>query len=376
MDHNKKRLFFVGGEDVSLRIPMVKMLNKLGYEVTVVGSETRQIFDQANIRYFNYSLDRGFTPLLDLKAVYQLFKLFREKRPEIVHTFDTKPNILACVASWFARVPKTIRTINGMGDIFSSKSLRNAILSRIYNLSQYLASGLSQYTIFQNVDDMEYFSSRGLISAKKARYVAGSGVSVEEFEKSVGSEGYLAALKDDLNILGGCTTILIARIIKAKGIIEYLESARELSKRSKRLKFLLVGNIEAGADALHKSIIDEYSDVCLYLGHRDDVSSLIAVSDIVVLPSYYKEGVPRTLIEGASLRKPLVSTSVSGCKDIVIDKHNGILVPPQDAEKLMDAIWYLSNNPAIRFEMGNKGRQLVEDSFSLEKVCEGWCGLY
>ena len=376
MNHKRKRLFFVGGEDVSLRIPMVKMLNELGYEVTVVGSEPRHIFDQANIRYFEYSLDRGFTPLLDVKAVYQLFRFFREKRPEIVHTFDTKPNILACIASWFAREPKTIRTINGMGDIFSSESLRNAILSRIYNLSQYLASGLSQYTIFQNIDDMKYFTSRGLVSTKKARYVAGSGVCVEAFEKSVGSEDYLAALKDDLNIFGRCTIILISRIIKAKGIIEYLETARALSSHSKRLRFLLVGNIEAGVDALHKSTIDEYSDVCRYLGRRDDVSSLIAISDIVVLPSYYKEGVPRALIEGASLRKPLISSSVSGCRDIVIDKHNGLLVPPQDVKKLMEAILYLSHSPKICLEMGNKGRQLVEDKFSLKKVCEGWRALY
>lgn len=376
MKHKKKSLFLVGGEDISLRIPMIKMLTEYKYEVTVVGSESRKEFEKDSIRYFRYDLDRGFTPILDLRTTYQLYRLLQSEKPDIVHTFDTKPNILASFASWLVGVPRIIRTINGMGNIFSYDSPKNALLRKVYHIVQYLTSAISHFTIFQNTDDMKYFTSNGLISINKARYIAGSGVSLEKFSESVGSSNYLSALKYDLDLEGRCTIILISRIIKSKGIIEYLESARALSSYSKEIRFLLIGNIETEQVGFDKSIIDDYSDVCNYLGYRNDVSSLIAISDIVVLPSYYKEGVPRSLIEGASLGKPLISTDVSGCRDIVINMHNGILVPIKDSNKLAEAILHLVKNPEIRKDMGEKGRELVASKFRLEKVCEGWRALY
>jgi glycosyltransferase involved in cell wall biosynthesis len=376
MTYNKKRLLLIGGEDVSLRIPMVKMLETFDYKVAVVGTESRHIFDDANVTYFRYKLDRSFTPILDLKTVFELYRLFCRERPDIVHTFDTKPNILGCIAARFAGVPKIIRTINGMGKIFSDESWRTYLLKRMYYLLQYGISKLTQSTIFQNQDDLKHFTSRGLISVEKAKYVPGSGVCVEDFEKSVASRADMEDLREELGISGRCTVLLVSRIIKAKGIVEYLESARAVATSSDRVKFLLVGPIEGGIEGFQKSLIDDYSDVCTYLGYRSDVSTLIALSDIIVLPSYYKEGVPRTLIEGASLSKPLISTAVSGCRDIVINDHNGILVPVKDSKKLSQAIQYLADNPDIRLEMGFKGRELVLDRFSLTKVCEGWRDLY
>lgn len=366
----------VDGKDVSLRIPAVRKLSEIGYDISVVGSELNEVFVDTDVRYFGYELERGFTPILDIKTMYQLYIIFRDEQPDVVHTFDTKPNVLACIAARLAGVPKIIRTINGMGDIFSSKSFRHKCLACLYYIAQYFSSGMSSFTVFQNKDDMEHFISRNLVSRLKAKYVAGSGICVEEFEVSAGKKTDLMKLKLDLNLGDRCTILLISRLIKAKGIIEYLEAARELNHGSKAVNFLLVGGIEPGVDRISESKIGGYSDVCHYLGHRSDVSSLIAVSDIVVLPSYYKEGVPRTLIEGATMSKPLISTNVRGCRDIVRDQHNGLLVPIKDSNKLAQAILYLVNNPKIRFDMGQKGRQLVEDRFSLTKVCEGWSNLY
>lgn len=375
--YNKKpTIWFIGGEDVSLRIPMIKMLKAFDYKVVAVGSESSRIFNDNNIVYFSYKLCRGFTPIQDIKTVLELYGLFSCEQPDIVHTFDTKPNILACIAARIARIPKIIRTINGMGKIFSDETWRTYLYKKIYYILQYIISRVTKFTIFQNQDDLKYFTSRGLISVDKARYVAGSGVCIEDFEKSVGSQSDLENLKADLDIKDRCTVLLVSRIIKAKGIVEYLESARAISGLSNKVRFLLVGPIEAGTDALDKSVIDGYSDVCSYLGYRSDVSTLIALSDIVVLPSYYKEGVPRTLIEGAALSKPLITTDVSGCRDIVINEYNGLLVPVKDSKKLSKAILYFADNPEARLEMGKKGRQLVFDKFSLTKVCDGWRALY
>ena len=376
MNHKNRRLLLVGGEDVSLRIPAVRVLSETGYDVAVIGSEAEQVFINAAVQYFFYELDRGFTPILDIKTTYQLYVIFKNEKPDVVHTFDTKPNVLACIAARLAGVPKIIRTINGMGDIFSSKSFRHKCLTYLYNIAQYFSSGISSFTIFQNKDDMAYFTSRNLVSRPKAKYVAGSGICVEDFEGSAIKKVDLNKLKVDLNLGNRCTILLISRLIKAKGIIEYLEAAQELNRGSRALNFLLVGGIEPGVDGVEESKILEYSDVCCYLGHRSDVSSLMAISDIVVLPSYYKEGVPRTLIEGASMSKPLISTNVSGCRDIVIDQHNGLLVPIKNSDKLAQAILYLVNNPKIRLDMGQNGRQLVVEKFSLTKVCEGWAALY
>lgn len=375
MSH-KKKIFLVGGADASLRIPMAQLLIAEGFEVTVIGSEPSHYFDQVEIKYLQYSLDRTVAPLLDIKSIFELYRIFRNHRPEVVHSFDTKPNILATIAAWLARVPTIIRTINGMGSIFSEKSARNLVLKQAYYGTYYLGSLLSQFTIFQNTHDMEYFLSRGLVSSTQARYVAGSGVCIAQFQDTVGDKSYLNALRNEFDLNNKCTIILISRIIKQKGIIQFLESARAVSALSDNTRFLLVGSIEMGSSGIELSVIEAYSNVCQYLGHRGDVSSLIAISDVVVLPSYYKEGVPRSLIEGASLGKPLISTKVSGCSDIVVDNYNGVLVPPKDTQELTRAILHLVNNAELRAEMGLKGRELVDKKFSLQRVCEGWSSLY
>ena len=135
---------------------------------------------------------------------------------------------------------------------------------------------------------------------------------------------------------------MVSRIIKSKGIFEYLECAREIVNEGHQIKFLLVGPLESEFGNISQSSIDEYADVCSYLGFRDDVSSLISLSHIIVLPSYYKEGVPRVLIEGASLSKPLIATNVNGCRDIVVDKYNGIIIPVKDSKALVNGVLELS----------------------------------
>ena len=377
MSKNKtKKIFFVGGEDISLRIPMIKLLETFKYNVSAVGSEDKYFFEDQNINYYKYSLKRRFSLFSDFFTFYDLYKLFKIKKPDIVQTFDTKPNVIAVFAAYFAGVPRIIRTINGMGSIFAYNSIRSYALRIIYCLFQFITSLISEFTIFQNKDDLNYFLSMRLMKKKKAIYVGGSGVSELDFKKNIGTPDYLEKLKNEFDLHNKCVIILISRIIKAKGIIEYLESAKSLNKSEKGIKFLLVGPVESGDDSIDISSIKKYEEFCVYLGYRNDISSLIHLSDIVVLPSYYKEGVPRTLIEGASLSKPLISTDVSGCRDIVLHQHNGIIIPPKNVDKLSKAIKFLSDNPDVRRDMGIKGKELVRQKFSLEVVCEGWRGLY
>jgi glycosyltransferase involved in cell wall biosynthesis len=370
-------LFLVGGEDISLRIPAIKHLKTLNYNVCAVGSESKFSFRGTGITYYKYSLDRGFTPIKDIITIFELIKLFSSERPDIVHTFDTKPNILAVIAARVVGVSRVIRTINGMGKIFTENIWQMYFFKMIYIASQFCVSTMANFTIYQNLDDLKYFVTRGLISPKKARYVAGSGVSVENLIDSIGNPECVTKLKHELGLNGQCVVILVSRIIIAKGILEYLECARFTSTESLNIKFLLVGPLEPqSAGGLSRSLIDEFSGVCSYLGYRTDVSTLISLSDIVVLPSCYKEGVPRALIEGAALSKALVTTDISGCRDIVLNRYNGLLVPVKSVLKLSEAIVYLAENSDIRTKMGKNGKELVMKKFSLSKVCEGWRQLY
>lgn len=376
MPNKTLSIFLIGGEDIHLRIPIIEMLHNSNYKIIAVGSKAQKSFKNSNIKYIQYRLNRGYNFLKDISTIFELYKIIKNEKPDIVHTFDTKPNILASVAAWLAQTPKRIKTINGMGRVFSVDSKKNYFLRKIYNALQIITSKLTHFTIFQNTDDLEYFVSNKLIQENNAFHVAGSGVSVEALNLSLGSCDEISKLKNSLNINNQCVIILISRILKAKGVLDYLESATEISKLSNNVKFLLVGPIEIGPDGIKKTDIDKYKDVCDYLGFRSDVPNLIKISDVVVLPTYYKEGVPRVLIEGAALSKPLISTDVNGCRDIVVNNYNGILVPTKNPKKLSEAILTLVKNSKMRVDYGKNGRDLVIKNFSLTKVCDGWRNLY
>ena len=372
----RKKIILVGGEDVSLRIPAVIKLIKMGYNIVVVGSEPSEAFTLENFKYHCYDLRRNFTPLSDIKTIYQLYKIFKYELPDVVHTFDTKPNILACIAAWLAGVPRIIKTLNGMGGIFTDNSLRNRIFSQLYSLAQYFTSKILAYTIFQNNEDREFFISRNLIPSEKAKLILGSGINVQDFVKTAVEKTIISKHSLGLDNENRCVVLLVARMIEAKGVLEYLEAAKILSNNKNEYRFFLVGSIESGVGSISLSKINEYSNVCEYLGYRTDIAWLMSQSSIIVLPTYCKEGLPRTLLEGATLEKPLIATNVGGCKDIVINEHNGMLVKAKCSRSLASAVQHLASNPKLCQEMGANGRRLVEEKFSLNKVCKSWSSLY
>ena len=378
MPYTKKKIFYIGGDDVNLRIPIIKLLDKNGFDISAIGAgeKPKEKFENSNIKYFKYDLDRGYNIFADINTIFEIYGILKDEKPDIVQTFSTKPTILGSVAAWFAGVPKIIRTINGMGRIFSFESKKNYFLRKAYHFLHWVLSKITHTTIFQNKDDFKYFKKKRLVEDNKLLYVAGSGVSIEDLENSIVDDASLEKLKHNLNTKDKCVVLLISRMLQSKGVIEYLESAKKITKNSNEIKFLLVGPKEVGEERVDLSVINQYEEVCTYLGYRSDASSIMQISDIVVLPSYYKEGVPRVLIEGAALGKPIISTDVNGCRDIAVHNENGIIVPIKDSNKLSNAILLLANDKEKRIQMGKKGKILVSKSFSLERVCEGWMSVY
>ncbi len=370
-------VWHVGGEDVSMRIPLLLRLRALGFRVSAAGSEPPDRFAAHDIPYWRYPLERSLNPLADRKTLAALHKLFAERCPDVIHAFDTKPALLAPLAARRAQVPGCVRTITGMGYVFSSSSLLALGLRPVYRHYQRQASAATDVTVFQNQDDQQYFLDQQMVSPDRQTLVRGSGVDVAALEQQRPSEARQAELREQLGVTTRPVVTMIARLVRHKGVLEFIEAARRLRQQGLEADFLLAGPLEGeGRQAVARQQIDQAADVVRYLGVADDVPGLLSVSDLFVLPSYYREGVPRVLLEAGALGLPLVTTDMPGCKEVVQANQNGVLVPPRDATALAEAIGRLLDQrhdwPAMRLA----SRQHVLEHFDLSRVASACAAIY
>lgn len=289
-------IWHIGGEDVRLRIPLLLALRERGFNVGAVGSENGNAFADDKIPYFRYTLERGINPFADLRTRTQLFDLFSEHKPDIVHGFDTKPAIIAPIIAKKAGVPGRVRTITGMGYVFSSTSTLALALRPIYHYLQQQASAATGITIFQNPDDQAYFHKHNMVQEGRDDLVLGSGIDIEGFMSSRPEPEKIALLRRELGLEGQLVVTMIARLVVSKGVREYLQAASIVCQKMKNVTFLLVGpSSSEGRQAVPIKEIQQKADVIRYLGSRNDIPALLSLSDLFVLPSYYREGVPRVL---------------------------------------------------------------------------------
>ncbi|WP_133406250.1 glycosyltransferase family 4 protein [Parashewanella tropica] len=374
----KIKIWFVGGEDVRMRIPLLLELRKLGYEIGVIGTESPDPFEVENIPYIQYSLNRWVGPFSDLKSYSQLSKIFSKIDVDIIHGFDTKPAILVPLASRSYSHIKSIRTITGMGFIFSSDSFLALLLKPVYSILQKLASRNASKTVFQNNDDLVYFQNKKLVEEGKIELVRSSGIDLSSLPKLDENNVAIRDLKNNLSIKNELVIIMVARLVKDKGVLQFLEAAKRVKNKSKNVRFFLVGPSSGeGKEAISINQIQEYSDYVTYLGKRKDINLLLKLSDVFVLPSYYREGVPRVLLEAGGASLPLITTNMPGCKEVVIDKWNGWLVKPRSVEDLEDKILNsLKLTDEERKLMGERSLSHVTSEFSLSKVVKQYSSIY
>ncbi len=370
-------VWHIGGEDVRLRIPLLEVLRRHGFAIGAVGSEPGQQFADAGIPYWSYPLRRGPSPLSDLTSWRHLHRLFRTHRPDIVHAFDTKPTYLVPSAGRRAGIPARVCTITGLGYLFSSSSLFARSLRPAYHYLQRRACQASSVTIFQNEDDRKYFLDRQMVEPGRDRLVRGSGVDCEELMKGLPDDGAMARLREELGLDGRRVVTMISRLVVQKGVRVFVDAAAEIRNRDRDVAFLLVGpySAEARGAISPQEALGGRLDV-RYLGARSDIAAILAVSDMCVLPSYYREGVPRVLLEAGAMGLPLIATDMPGCCDVVTDGWNGLLIPPRDASHLVSAIRRLLASAQERAEMGARSKTFVRDNFSLARVAEAYGGIY
>lgn len=373
------KVAFVGGPDVDVRIDLMHQL-KGDFEALALGTEpslaTR--FAKAEIPYFTYSLARRVNPWSDIRAVIQMFWIFRHERPAVVHAFNTKPSVLGRLAARLAGTAVVVGTPAGFGTLYIKEDLLTRSVRRVYELLQKVASHLSDFTIFQNDYERDEFIRRGIAPADKSGVIPGSGVRTDRFSPAAVAQTELNRLRDELGLSPDTIVItLISRLLRGKGILEFAEAARIVRNRYPNVHFLLVGPEDVdGGDSLSPEEMKSLVMAVNWIGPRSDIPTILAVSDIFVLPSSYAEGIPRVLLEAASMGLPLVTTHSPGCVEVVEEGVNGFLIPLHDAQALAQAILKLVQNPQLRQQFGAASQQLVINRFDLRLIANSTRELY
>jgi glycosyltransferase involved in cell wall biosynthesis len=307
----------------------------------------------------NLPIDRsGLNPLADALLAYRYFRLLREVRPCALLSFTIKPNIYGAIAARLAGVP-SVANVSGLGTAF----LKGGWFSRFVDILYRLAFARSHAVFFQNRDDRDLFLSRSLVTAANARLLPGSGIDLDRFApaKPLGSEAPVF--------------LFIGRLLADKGIREFVEAAQQTKARFPGVRFQLLGGLDPGnRTAVGEEELNQWvaEGTVEYLGPTEDVRSFIAEASAVVLPSY-REGLPRSLLEGGAMARPLIATDVPGCRDIVEDGVTGLLCQVRSASSLAGAMArFAQMGVDQRQALGEAARRKVEAEFDERLVIEAY----
>ena len=363
------KLLFVVTEDwyfVSHRLPLAVAAQAAGFEVAVATREGRKadVIRSAGIRLIPFSLSRrGGNPLREVMA---LWRLYRREKSDLVHHVALKPVMFGALAAWLARVPAQVNAVAGLGWLFTSshgvvRLARPALrwmLARLLNQQHSL-------TIVQNPEDKALLERSG-VSSTRLRLIRGAGVDVQFFYPVMPPPEPVCI-------------VLVARMLWDKGVGEFVEVARRLSEAGVSARFVLVGDPDpANPTSVPESTLRGWhgQHSVEWWGQREDMPAVLQAAHIACLPSFYGEGLPKSLLEAAACGLPIVSTDTPGCREIVRDGVNGLLVPVRDAVALAAALEKLIGNAALRRRMGEQSRVRVEAEFGLETVIAQTLAVY
>ena len=367
----------VGGEDHSLRIPFLHALRQRGFRVSAAGSGKAEPFVQAGIAFFPVPLERFVNPLADWRTLGSLARLFAELSPDLVQSFDTKPNLLVPLAARGARALSVVRTINGLGWIYSSRSLKASLLSPVYRNLHRLAARSTAATLFQNRDDMAFFERHHLLGSGLPRLIPGSGIDVDKFERARLTGPSREELRQTLRLSDTEVVITVTRLTRQKGIPTLLEAAALVHAERPGVRFLLVGPRESeGPLAVSEAELERHAAYVTALGRRSDIPSLLQAADVFAFPTEYREGVPRALLEAALAGLPIVATRMPGCSDVVEDGKSGFLVPPRSPRLLAGRIIKLLQEREAAAVMSARATHRVRQEFGLDLTVERYARVY
>ncbi|MER8554191.1 MULTISPECIES: glycosyltransferase family 4 protein [unclassified Mesorhizobium] len=368
-------LVCVGGEDHALRIPFLMSLREKGFQVTAVSSGGEAAFLRHGIPHRSYGFDRFSSSSGEWAAIKTIRKLMAELRPDIIQSFDTKPNLVTPLAVR-GSVP-VVRTINGLGWTFSSLEPRALALRPIFCGLQWLSSLWTAATVFQNRDDQSFFERYRLIIRGSGRVIRSSGIDVDAFAMARHLAPSAMKMREELGLQSAEIVIFVGRLTRQKGIPTLLKAVPRILAERPDARFVLVGPLESeGPFAVDKAEIDRHAPHVIALGPRRDVPALLGMADLFAFPTQYREGIPRVLLEAGLAGLPIVASRMPGCNEVVEDGWNGHLVPPHDPNSLASRIIDLLSDRRKGRTMGARSVELVRTQFSLPWVVEQYCDLY
>lgn len=358
-----KLLYFVT-EDwyfCSHRLPLALAAQDAGYDVAVVThvNEHGEAIRRAGIRLIPFSLSRrGMNPLSELAVLVRLIVLYRKEKPDLVHHVAMKPVVYGSFAARLSGVPRVVNALAGLGYVFTSDQPKARLLRPVIGSAfRGILNSCRSRLILQNQDDRAMFIRKRFINEERIRLIRGSGVDTAVFSPTPEPSGIPVVM-------------LVSRMLWDKGIKEFVEAARQLKTRGVDARFVLVGDTDPhNPSAIPNEQLTAWhaEGVIEWWGRHDDMLVVLAQAHIVCLPSY-REGLPKVLLEAASCGRPIVTTDTPGCREVVRNGENGLLVPVRNTVELAGAIQRLIASPELRQKMGARGREIVVSEFAIEKV--------
>jgi glycosyltransferase involved in cell wall biosynthesis/ribosomal protein S18 acetylase RimI-like enzyme len=309
---------------------------------------------------------RSWDPGADVRAFRELVAILREGRFHVVHTHNPKPGVMGRLAARVAGVPVVVNTVHGF---YATPD--DPLPRRIPVLGlEWLAARFSDLELYQSAEDLRWARRRGVVTPSRSRFL-GNGADLSRFDPSAVSPDRVAVIREELGIPDGATVVgTIGRMVAEKGYGEFFEAARRIRRESPEVRFLAIGETDPSKpDAIGTSEIGERSGDVVFAGWRNDIPELLTLMDVFVLASW-REGFPRSAIEAAAMGRPLVLTDIRGCREVVRDGIEGILVPPRDPDRLTEAVSRLLRDPELRRPLGEAARARAVERFDERRVAD------
>ena len=360
LKNQNKKVLVLSSHTQSLfwfRQDMMREFMKLGYQVTAAGQlpekDWSQAFSSLGVKYRQIDVSRnGTNPLNDIKTLISIIGLLREERPQSIFAYQAKTVIYGAIGARLCGIKEFYPLIAGVGSVLMAEG---GIVKKLM-MTEYRASlKFAKKVMLQNKDNLAFFLENKLVKSEKCEIINGSGVDTERFA--------VTPLPEKTAFL------CISRLIRDKGVGEYLDAAREIHKKYPDVKCMLVGPFDTNPSAITKDELQSYIDdgSVEYFGEQRNVRPYLADCSVFVLPSYH-EGTPKTVLEAMSCGRAVITTDAPGCRETVTDGENGILVPVKDWKALSHAMEKLIENPGLVAPMGEKGRKIAEEKYDVKKV--------
>lgn len=351
---------------------LIKALIERGHEVVAIspvshGGQFREKLIGIGVRHIEIELTRFLNPKGDFEYVKTLQRILSQEKPEIVHTFTMKPNVWGTLAARRAKVPAVVSLVEGFGFMYSdAPGWKPALKRKILMSALRFGFKRADRVWFMNQDDMKDSIRENAIRPEKAVFIRSCGVDSSEFSPAAVPDEALAALRAEFGATEETRFVVcVGRMTWQKGVREFVDASKIVAKTVPGALFLLLGEIQKDSpDVVDEAYLrDAASPNFRWLDFRNDVPALMKIADVVVLPTYYREGVPAVLLQAMAFSKPLVATDWVGCREVVRDGVNGYLCPIKDATALADRIQRVLTDSDLARRFGENGRKMIDEEF-------------